>query len=278
MSTTVFLAVLCAAFLHAGWNAVLKIRIEPLLAIGLVNASAGVFGLMLMSQTGFPIAASWPWLGASAVLHLLYALALTKAYERADMGLVYPIARGSAPLLTTAGSLLFVGDRLAPLAVAGVATLAAGIALLAVRGRRGLDGAAVNYALLTAVTISLYTLADGMGARAAGDPHAYISAVFVLDGLICVAAIVWLRGPAGMRPMLTSIGPGLAGGAMAFGAYWIAVWAMTQAPIALVAAVRETSVLFATVIAVVVLREPLLPHRVVSAGLIVGGLILIRTA
>ncbi len=277
MTTTVFLAVLFAALLHASWNAVLKIRIEPLLAIGLVNGSAGLFGIVLMTQAGFPAAASWPWLAASAVLHLLYALALTRAYERADMGLVYPIARGSAPLMTMAGSFFIVGDPLAPLAVAGVATLASGIALLALRGRKGLDGGAVNYALLTAVTIALYTLADGMGARAAGNPHAYIAAVFLFDALICLVAIAWMRGIAGMRPMLTSIGPGLAGGAMAFGAYWIAVWAMTQAPIALVAAVRETSVLFATAIAVVVLREPLLPHRIVSAVLIVGGLVLIRT-
>lgn len=278
MSTTVFLAVLVAAFLHAGWNAVLKIRIEPLLAIGLVNGSAGLLGLVLMTQVGFPASASWPWLAASAVLHLFYALALSKAYERADMSLVYPIARGSAPLMTMAGSLVVVGDSLAPLAVVGIATLATGIALLALRGRRGLDGAAVNYALLTAFTISLYTLADGMGARAAGNPHAYIAGVFMLDGIICLAAVAWMRGIRGMQPMLTAVGPGLAGGAMAFGAYWIAVWAMTQAPIALVAAVRETSVLFAAVIAVVVLREPLMPHRIVSAVLIVSGLALIRSA
>ncbi len=269
---------LVAAFLHAGWNAVLKIRIEPLLAVTLVNGAAAALGAILMTWTGFPASPSWPWLAASTVLHLLYALNLTRAYARADMSLVYPIARGSAPLMTTAGSFLVVGDTLPPLAVAGVATLAAGIALLALKGRKGLDGRAVNDALLTGVTISLYTIADGMGARAAGDPHAYIAAVFLFDGLVCAAAVLWMRGLSGMRPMLTALGPGIAGGAMAFGAYWIAVWAMTQAPIALVAAVRETSVLFAAAIAVVVLREPLRPHRVVSALLIVAGLALIRTA
>ncbi|MHB2166567.1 EamA family transporter [Alsobacter sp. R-9] len=276
MSTPVFLAVLVAALLHASWNAVLKVRIEPLLAMTLVNGGAGLFGAGLMLWTGFPAAPSWPWLAASTVLHLGYALALTQAYRRADMGLVYPIARGSAPLMTMLGSLVLVRDPLAPLSVAGILVLATGIGLLALRGRSGLDRSAVRWALLTAVTISLYTLADGMGARAAGDPHAYIAAVFLFDGLTCLAFVAGLRGLRGMAPMLTVLGPGLAGGAAAFGAYWIAVWAMTQAPIALVAAVRETSVLFATAIAVIVLREPLMPHRIVSAVLIVAGLALIR--
>ena len=278
MTTTVFLAVLVAAFLHASWNAMMKLRIEPLLAMALINGGAGVFGLVLLSFTGFPIAASWPYLAASTALHLGYGLSLATAYKHADMGIVYPIARGSAPLMTLAGSVLFTGDRLAPGVVLGIAVLAAGIGLLALQRRAAVDRRGVGYALLTAVTISLYTLSDGLGARAAGDPHAYVAAMFILDGLSCVLAVVALRGRQGLATMATALGPGLAGGAMGFGAYWIAVWAMTQAPIALVAALRETSVLFATAIAVVVLRERLSMRRVAAALLIVTGLVIIRAA
>jgi drug/metabolite transporter (DMT)-like permease len=278
MSSTVFLAVLLAAALHAGWNAVLKVRIEPLLAVTLVNGSGAVFGGIMLLVTGWPRAEAWPWLIASTVLHVAYALSLSAAYTRADMGLVYPIARGTAPLLTMLGSLLLVRDQLAPLAILGVVTLASGIGLLAVKGRRGLDRAALPYALLTAVVIALYTLSDGVGARRAGDPSAYIAALFFLDGIACFSVVLALRGRAALPPMASAIGPGVAGGLMSLGAYWIAVWAMTVAPIALVAAVRETSVLFAVGIATMVLREPLLPHRVASAALIVTGLILVRMA
>jgi drug/metabolite transporter (DMT)-like permease len=278
MSSTVFLAVLLAAALHAGWNAVLKVRIEPLLAVTLVNASGAVYGGALLLATGWPRAEAWPWLAASTLLHVAYALSLSAAYRRADMGLVYPIARGTAPLLTMLGSLVLVRDPLAPLAVLGILTLASGIGLLALKGRRGLARAALPSALLTAAVISLYTLSDGVGARRAGDPSAYIAALFVLDGIACFAVVLALRGRAALAPMASALGPGLAGGLMSLGAYWIAVWAMTVAPIALVAAVRETSVLFAVVIATVVLREPLLPHRVASAALIVTGLVLVRLA
>ncbi|PSC03684.1 EamA family transporter [Alsobacter soli] len=279
MTLPVFLAVLAAAALHAGWNAVLKIRIEPFLAMVLINGAGAVIGCVAVCFTGWPIAAAWPMLIASAVIHLGYYLFLTAAYNRADMGFVYPIARGSAPLMTALGSLLVLREPLPLQGYGGVLVLGCGIATMALSGRkRAVAPQALAYAGLTAIMVCLYTLTDGTGARIAGDPHAYAAALFVVDGLGLTAIAIWKRGLAGLKPLWRFKLPGLAGGTMSLAAYWIAIWAMTVAPIALVAAVRETSVLFATLIAVVWLKEPLSPARILSAALIVAGLMLIRLA
>src|SRR5919112_3724848 len=156
----------------------------------------------------------------------------------------------------------------------GIAVLGCGIILIAFLGRRRqmeFDPHALGFALLTAGIVCAYTLVDGLGARIAGDPHAYSAALFVIDGIPLVLVAFWLRGFSGLAPMRQFLGRGIAGGAMSLGAYWIAIWAMTVAPIALVAALRETSVLFAAGIALFFLKEPFGPIRAVAAGLIVGG-------
>jgi drug/metabolite transporter (DMT)-like permease len=279
MDSFVFAAVLAAAAMHAGWNAVLKVRLEPFLAMTLITGCAGIVAIPLLVAFGWPRLEAWPWLIGSVVLHLAYYIALTEAYRRADMGQIYPIARGGAPLLTAGASLIVVGEPIALQAGAGIAVLASGVALMSLRGARQhepLDPAAIAFALATAVIICGYTLVDGLGARAAGDPHAYSAALFVIDGVPIVVFALWRLGLAGLKPMRRFVGPGLAGGAMSLASYWIAIWAMTVAPIALVAALRETSVLFAAVIAVVILKEPFGPVRATAAALMVGGILLIR--
>ena len=279
MDPFVFAAVLAAAAMHAGWNAVLKVRLDPFLAMSLVTTAAGVVAIPLLFAFGWPKAAAWPWVIASIVLHLGYYIGLTEAYRRADMGQIYPIARGSAPLLTAVSSLLLLAEPIGLLSALGIATLAAGIVLMSLRVSRGLKRTnlvALGFALFTAVTITGYTLVDGIGARRAGDPHAYSAALFVLDGLAMGLFALWRRGLADLAPALRFVGPGIAGGAMSLAAYWIAIWAMTVAPIPLVAALRETSVLFAVLISTVILKEPLTANRMVAAGLIVTGVVLIR--
>ena len=279
MDSFVFAAVLAAAAMHAGWNAVLKVRLEPFLAMTLITGCAGIVAIPLLVAFGWPRLEAWPWLIGSVVLHLAYYIALTEAYRRADMGQIYPIARGGAPLLTAGASLIVVGEPLSLQAGAGIAVLASGVALMSLRGARQHeppDPAAIGFALATAVIICGYTLVDGLGARAAGDPHAYSAALFVIDGVPIVVFAVWRLGLSGLKPMRRFAGPGLAGGAMSLASYWIAIWAMTVAPIALVAALRETSVLFAAAIAVVVLKEPFGPVRATAAALMVGGILLIR--
>ncbi len=279
MDWFVFGAVLAGAAMHAGWNAVLKVRLEPFLAMTLITACGGVIAIPLLVATGWPKAEAWPWLIGSIILHLGYYLALTEAYRRADMSQIYPIARGGAPLLTASASLLVVREPISLQSGFGIALLASGVALMSLRGARKhetLDRAAVGFALGTAVIICGYTLVDGLGARVAGDPHAYSAALFVLDGVPIVVLALWRLGLEGLKPMMRFVGPGLAGGAMTLASYWIAIWAMTVAPIALVAALRETSVLFAAAIAVVILKEPFGPVRASAAVLMVSGILLIR--
>lgn len=279
MEPHVFAAVLAAAALHAGWNAVLKLKLEPFLAMTLVAGASGLAGLPGLVAFGFPAGPAWPWLIGSVVLHMAYYFTLTEAYRRADMSQVYPVARGGAPLLTALGAVLLIAEPLRPLQGVGIAALGLSVALMSVVGRRhgtAFDPGAVVFALLTAVIICGYTLVDGIGARTAGDPHSYASALFVIDGVPLVLVALRLRGRpalAAMRPFLV---PGLVGGAMSFGSYWIAIWAMTVAPIPLVAALRESSVLFAALIAVVILKEPLQGPRAVVCGAILASLALIR--
>jgi drug/metabolite transporter (DMT)-like permease len=279
MEPLVFAAVIAAAAMHAGWNSFLKVSLEPLLAMALVSAMAGLAAVPLLIVFGWPKAEAWPWLIGSVIVHIAYYGALGEAYRRADMSQIYPIARGGAPLLTAVASRFFVTEPISGLALTGIVALGSGVALMSLLGRRrgaAFDGVAVAFALLTAVIICAYTIIDGIGARTAGDPHAYSAALFVLDGLPLPLLLLWRRGVSGFAPAMKHLAPGFAGGAMALGSYWIAIWAMTVAPIALVAALRESSVLWAAVIAVVFLKEPILPPRAVAAAMILCGLVLIR--
>ena len=279
METYVFLAVLAAAAMHAGWNAFLKLKIEPFLAMTLVTAGAGLAAVPGLIAFGFPKADSWPWLAASVFFHLGYNASLAEAYRRADMSQIYPIARGGAPLLTAMVGVGYAGEAMSGLQTVGIALLGLGVMQISVLGRRKgarFDPAALGFAALTALMISGYTLVDGFGARAAGDPHAYSSALFVIDGfpLLIIAAV--LRGAGGFAAMRPHAVHGFFGGTMSLGSYWIAIWAMTVAPIPLVAAIRESSVLFAALIAVLILKEPLQTSRIVAAVLIVAALALMR--
>jgi drug/metabolite transporter (DMT)-like permease len=279
METYVFVAVLIAAACHASWNAVIKFGLDPFTTTALIAIMSGVVAAPLVPAFGLPPAAARPWVIASVIQHLGYNVGLTEAYSSRDMGQVYPIARGSAPLMTASASTLVLGEALGLGGWAGIVVLAAGVVLMSMRGGRDiakLDRRAVGFALFTAVTICGYSLVDGIGARTAGNPHAYTAALFVCDGLSMAIFALIRRGSGVVVDMGRNWKAGLIGGALSLVAYWIAIWAMTVAPIALVAALRETSVLFGALIAVVVLREPLRVLRIAAAVLIVAGLVLIR--
>jgi drug/metabolite transporter (DMT)-like permease len=280
MDLYVFLAVLTAAACHAGWNALLKLNVEPIVATSLVAAASGIVAVPFAFVVGLPSAAAWPYVLASVAIHIDYYLALAQAYRFGDLGQVYPIARGTAPLMTAVLATLWLGEGLGPYGWAGIVLLAAGILLLAVRGGRTLkpfDARSVGFALLTSLTITTYTLVDGLGARISGAPQQYTVWLFLLSG-----------GAMGVYG-LVRIGPRLAtefadhwkltigGAALSTAAYGIAIWAMTVAPIALVAALRETSVLFAALLSTVLLREPLLPARIAAACLVLAGMVLVRS-
>jgi drug/metabolite transporter (DMT)-like permease len=275
----VFLAVLAAAALHAGWNALIKIRLDPFLAMTLICFACGVIALPALAVTGLPRAAAWPWIIASVVIHLGYYLFLAEAYRRADMGQIYPIARGAAPLMTAGVSLLVVHDPISLGNGVGIALLGLGVLLISLRGHRHLvapSHIAIGCAGLTAVTIAAYTIVDGIGARVAGDPNAYAAALFTVDAYPMLLLCLWWKGLDGIKPAFGFLVPGFVGGAMSLAAYWIAIWAMTVAPIAVVAAIRETSILFAGLIAVLFLKEPMTRVRAASAVLILAGLVCMR--
>jgi drug/metabolite transporter (DMT)-like permease len=278
MQWYVFFAVLLGAACHAGWNAFLKIKLEPFTAMALIAVMSAIVVLPVAPFLTFPRAEAWPWIAASMVFHLGYFTSLTEAYRTGDMGQVYPIARGSAPLMTAIVSTLFVGEVIGLRGWFGILILVSGVFLLSTRGGRTLhfDKRAVAFALFTAVTICGYSIVDGLGARAAMDAHAYTVWLFLLDGLMMLLFVLLRRG----RPVLGEFAgfwkAGLIGGALSLASYWIAIWAMTVAPIALVAALRETSVLFAAAIVVLILKEPLQRPRIIAALMIVSGLILIR--
>lgn len=281
MDPVTFTAVIAAAAMHAGWNAVVKVRLDPLLAMVLITGSSALLAAPALPVTGWPVRESWPWLAASVALHLGYYIALTEGYRRAEMSQIYPLARGGAPMLTTLIGISFFGETLAPAQIAAIVILGLGIMMISLASRRpghGYDWTAIGFAGASAVLICGYTLVDGHGARAAGSPHAYSAALFVLEGVPLLSYVALTRGRAAFGEMRHFLWQGLAGGALSLGAYWIAIWAMTRAPIPLVAAARESSVLFAAAIAYFWLGERLVLPRLAACVLIVLALVILRTA
>ena len=279
MENVVFLAVLFAAACHAGWNAVIKVGIDPLSTTTLIAIGAAAVSVVFLPLTGMPAAPAWPWLAASAVIHLLEFAALIESYRAGDLGQVYPIARGSAPLMTAIVSIAFVGEHLSLRGWTGVLTLAAGVLLLSARGERDimqLDRRAVGYAFLTALTICAYSVTDGIGARVSKNPQSYALWLFVANAAALVPYALWRDWSSVNTAVHRFWLRGLAGGALQALSYGIVLWAMTLAPIAIIASLRETSVLFGAIIAILVLKEPLRMARVLAAVLIVFGLVLIR--
>jgi len=279
MANFVFIAVLFGALCHASWNALIKVGLDPLSTTALIAVGGAVVGIICLPFAGVPAAAAWPWMIASAFIHLLYFAALIESYRTGDLGQVYPIARGSAPLMTAAASAVFVGESLSAGIWIGIATLAFGVLMLSLRGGRDLaafDRRGVGFALLTALTICAYSIVDGIGARASLNPQAYVLWLLVGDAIALAPYALWRDRAAVVKALRVFWLRGLAGGVLQALSYGIALWAMTLAPIAIVASLRETSVLFGTVIAVVALKEPLRPIRIGAAVLIVCGLVLIR--
>ena len=277
MSIWVLLAVLFAAFLHAGWNAIIKGGVNAHASMAILAVGHALIGLALIGAHEWPVAQVWPWLAASACIHAAYQLFLSLAYEQGDLSRVYPIARGTAPLIVLVVSALFLADPLSVAEIAGIVTLGLGIALLAwgVIGQ-GESRRLLPFAFGSALATAGYTLADGLGARVWGQPLAYVAWLMVLSGVIYLPLIMAWKG----RSVLAAGGRawvmGLAAAAASFLAYAIIVWAMTRAPIALVGALRETSVLFALLLGWRLFGERLDAGKLVAAGLIMLGVAVTR--
>jgi drug/metabolite transporter (DMT)-like permease len=273
----VFLAVLAAALLHAGWNALVKIGLDRFSSVLSIALVVGAVAVVLIPFFPAPARAAWPWLLAGSALHTGYKLFLVRAYRHGDLGAVYPVARGTAPLIVALFGLLILAERPSALGLAAMLAIAGGILLIAVGGRgRRIERTALAWALGTACFTAAYTLVDGVGARIAGTAAGFILWLFLFDGLFMLAIALATRGPGALRALAPAWRGGLAAGLMSLGSYWIVVWAFTQAPLALVAALRETSVLFAMLLGAVMLKERIGPARWAAAALILAGVALMR--
>lgn len=271
------LAVLFGALLHAGWNALVKSGQDKALDTALLNLIGALLVLPLIAAAGWPAAAAWPWLLGSAAVHVVYYGLLTAAYRHGELSLTYPLMRGTAPLLVALLSATSFGEVLSPAAWIGVAAISAGVLVLGA-SRRGLEsGRAVGLALANSLVIAAYTLIDGQGVRASGNPVGYVSTLFLLNALPFGALVLARRG---WRPVWTHAqrrAPVAAlGAAASIGSYGIALWAMTKAPVASVAALRETSVLFAALIGAWQLRERFTPRRALGTAVVVAGVAALR--
>ena len=277
MSVAVMLAVLGAAFLHALWNSLLKVgtsRMGAMVVLSVGEVPIGLAVAMALPSLDWRVA---PWVLAAGCAHFFYKLFLTYAYERGDLSRVYPIARGSAPLVVGLVSPLFLPDIISPMEFAGIAVLGAGILLMA-QGvfANGENRKLIPYALGSACATASYTLIDGQGARVAGDAVAYIAWVFVVDGLFFAGGMLAWKGFDILPRQRKAWGIGMIAAAASYGAYAVSVWAMTIAPIAVVAALRETSILFAVLIGWLVFGEAMTRGKALAALVIVAGVMLTR--
>lgn len=277
MALGVFLLVLFSAALHATWNAVIRGAPDRLLTTILIAGSAALVALCALLFLPPVTAQSYVFLAISGILEVTYYALVGLAYSHAEMSHAYPMMRGTPPLIVAAFSALAFGTSLHPTGWIGIALISAGILSLAFIGSAHRDPRGTRFALANALVIASYTLVDGFGVRASGAPATYAMWIFVLTGVPLVAWTL-LRRPGIVAYARRNWHFGLIGGLGTLSSYGIVLWAMTTAPIPLVAALRETSILFGTAIAVFVLKEKATPARIVAVLLIAAGAGVMRLA
>jgi drug/metabolite transporter (DMT)-like permease len=278
MSFGILAAVLGAAFLHAAWNAAIKVGESRLGAMVLLSIGEVVLGLGVAAFFPLPASNVWPWIVASSCAHFFYKFFLAYAYERGDLSRVYPIARGTAPMLVAiVGGAFFLSDSLSAQEYLGIFVLGLGILAMA-QGvfTQGENRKLIPFALGAAVATACYTMIDGTGARISGDAVMYIAWVFVVEGALFIVGMLALRGPAIIPGGGRNWAAGMFAAAASYGAYATSVWAMTKAPIAVVAALRETSILFALLIGWAIFGERISRGKLIAALMIVCGVIVTR--
>lgn len=277
MSLGVLLAVLGAAFLHALWNALIKVGESRVGAMVILSIAEIPIGLAVAMARPWPNPAAWKWVIAAGMTHFAYKFFLTYAYDRGDLSRVYPLARGAAPMIVALVGAFVLNDAISGRQYLAIAMLGAGIALMA----RGVfigneNRRLIPFALGSALATATYTMFDGIGARVSGDAVGYVAWVFVADGLIFTLGMLALRGRAVLPPWGRAWAVGSFASAASYGAYAVSIWAMTIAPIAVVAALRETSILFAVLIGWLWFGERMNGEKALASLIIVAGVILTR--
>lgn len=277
MTMVVFLAVLGAALLHAMWNALIKVGASRVGAMVIMSIGEVLIGVPIALSLPMIAPEAWPWVLAAGCTHFAYKFFLTYAYDRGDLSRVYPIARGAAPMLVALVGAFVLPDAVSSGQYAGIALLGLGILLMA-RGifTGGEERKLLPFALGSALATATYTMIDGLGARISGDAVAYVAWVFVVDGIIFTIGMLILRGRSVIPRDGRAWAQGIAASGASYAAYAVSIWAMTMAPIAVVAALRETSILFAVLIGWLAFGERMDRMKALAAGLIVLGVIMSR--
>lgn len=272
----VLLLVLATAVLHAAWNAMAKSIGDRWVSAALIGTVNGAFGLGCAALFGLPAAAAWPYLVASALLQALYLILLTRTYAQGDMSRLYPVARGTAPVAVTAIAVTLLSDRLSPLSWCGLVVLVGGIGLLAFARGVPRAGSGLILAMMTGLVIASYTLSDGVGVRTAESTGAYIGWMFALQAPVLLTVCRWGAGRSFWRRMRENAPLGLLGGVFSVTSYGTVVWAQSRAPLALVSGLRETSVIWAALIARAFLGERLTRTEWVAIVTAAAGAILLQ--
>lgn len=278
VSTTVIAAVLFAALMHAGWNFIVKAGSDRLLDTMGVAVGASLIAGCLLPFVPLPAPASWPWLAATVCVHVAYFTLLVASYNRADLSLAYPVMRGAAPLLVAAACPL-LGEPVSTGLLLGIALVAGGIMLPALIGLRSgvVRLSSLGFALANSVVIALYTIWDGFGVRLSGSALSYTLWLFFLNSWSIFGISLWRRDAGSVVAHFRSFWPRIVVGAcMTIGSYGIALWAMTHAQVAAVAALRETSVIFATLLGAIALKETLGSWRILGATAVAAGIAVVR--
>ena len=277
LSFGVTLAVLAAAAAHATWNAMIKSSRYALLDLALVVVFSGVATAPFLSFVAPPAPAVWPYIAASIVIHIAYYVALVGAYRAGDLSHGYPLMRGIAPIITSLCAVAWLGEAPRPLVWVGIALICGGVLSLGLAGFHWRESrVSTTWALTNALIIAAYTLVDAAGVRTARTPGTYVVWLFVLDALPFPLFILLLK----RREMVSYASRfwlrGLIGGALSAGAYGVVLWAMTRAPVAAVAALRETSVIFAALIGAWLLKEGHIARRLAGAAIVAAGVIALK--
>ncbi|TDP47338.1 EamA family transporter [Zavarzinia compransoris] len=281
MSWSVLFLILAAAALHAAWNTGVKAAGTPALATARLCLGGIVIAVVALPFLPLPAAAAWPFLAGSTVVHVVYFALTAAAYARVDLSIAYPMMRGGGVMVTTLVSPLVFADSLPALGLGGVAVVVLALAALAATaGRRAFGTRGLTVIAANALVIGAYSLLDGLGARASGAPLAYTIWVFALGAFGNLGLLALTEGRGFLAPLARprDLGLGIAGACASVGSYGLVLTAMTLAPVALVAALRETSMLFATGFAAVLLHEKVGARRVAAACVVAAGAVMIKLA
>ena len=274
LTAGITLAVLGAGVLHATWNALLKSAAggDAMLDTAAVVAGSCFWSLLALPFVPLPQPAAWFFIAASSAIHFGYYITLAQAYRSGDLSFAYPLMRGTAPLIVAVLGSIFLRELPSVPMMVGIALICLGVVSIAFVQRRKHTPRAAWWAFANAAIIAAYTLVDGAGARASGNAFAYVAWLIFLEG---IPFLVWIFARRG-RPALVYLRgwarTALVAGACSLAAYGIVLWAMTRAPIAAVAALRETSVLFAALIGSMWLKEGFGWRRMAGAASVVVGI------